>query len=436
MFKTRGLVSGFEKGFMFPYQMARASQQEKLGEVQRKQAQENLLKSHILNQYLPRKMEEAQKQAQAAAVLQQQAIAKGQALAPLWEPKMKAALKKMQVSTSLAPELARIAAQNAATREAAVAQSKSRFNIPEYKYALMRRGLPATAMNVILAGQTASPLLKSLSGFAQQSAQDVMAPPQQQAGMQPGMQAPQSPIPQFPLPGVGGGQIPQQPSVPPGALPQQQVPPSPIGAQQQPAAPVTPIHPAEVQRLQETAKESLNKAFTSPQIWNRWQSARVLDDSLRDPGNRDILRIAAKYAGAAGGVKKWKDALSNPNSSEFKKYMQFKNTLNQNISNQIRQMEKLGVTPSQRAEITGIFDSLRGATNLLQNNPKRALAQMNEAGRELNVIATSLEKQAHSRYPAPNPIKPWVPITAEEGKDVVSIKWIYDPSSKTFKEGS
>lgn len=66
MLKSTNLIGSFAQGFNIPQQYFREREQAKLGEVQRKQAEQNLLKSQLLAKYIPRQQEAALLAAQDA----------------------------------------------------------------------------------------------------------------------------------------------------------------------------------------------------------------------------------------------------------------------------------------------------------------------------------------------------------------------------------
>lgn len=466
MLHTPGLIGSFAAGMNIPEQFFTSR-------ARLKQAHENLLRSQILDQYLPQHQKDLIQHAADAHLIQHQNLMKLQALLPYQGPQAAANLQKTRIGSTLAAPKLQIGAQNAASRRAAIEQSKSRFSRAAYQARQFASAYPMAAKNVLAAHGGAINVLKTLQNLNVQALHQSQ--PQTAGGGAPGVGAQQMappiqiPTQTLPLPLLGpGGQVqgslpptpfpggapvappqlgaqglinaPTQGQAPapmptgqpglPGGAPQQppiptggQLPPpgAPQGAQgvtgQPTLAPGT-LSPA---NMQEAAKQTMdqqrvaqNYKATTRSMWTRWQSGVALDKFISDPGNREIFRSAAKFAGLKGGLKRFVTAINDPNSKEFVQFQEFKHALNQNIGNSIRMMEGSGVTPYQMKELKGIFDSVTGASNMLTTNPKAALERMNESGRELHVLTKSLEGPTHTFFPPIHALPDWTPITSKQ----------------------
>lgn len=443
MLHTPGLIGSFAAGMNIPEQFFASR-------AQLKKAHENLLHSKILDKYLPQHQRDLIQHAADAHLIEHQNLLKLQALAPYLSAQSAANLQKTRIGASLAAPLARIQAIRASTQAGQLEQSKTRFNRPAYLAKQITQAAPGVGQALVnQPGGALAPTI-ALHNYLHQAALQSAPAPQSVA---PPINIPtqmlplhllgpqgqtQSTLPAAPFAGGPPG-APQQMS-PQGAVnaPTQAQMPSPMptvqprpvsagtpqmppGQTSLPSAPGAPLSPPEPVNMQESALKALemgqikeNKKAVSPQLWNRALSAGVLEDQFNNPGFRALAKNATKFAGTSGAGKAFAQSLLTTGTPEYNQYQQFLNITVPNMTNQVRQMEGLSVQPSQRKELEGMLTSWNHGLSRLTSNPVRALQFMNEAGREFNVIARSLQKQAHPIYPAQHPIQPWDPIGSKQ----------------------
>lgn len=194
-----------------------------------------------------------------------------------------------------------------------------------------------------------------------------------------------------------------QPSAP-GAAPAN-LPPSGLGAspstpaQAAPSQPTTPVtidqaHPAVQQAVvqhiadnapnqeltpderQALAHQSLaNQKVAGAKLWNRAQGAVTLENLLNGDADTTKKRIlnATQYAGALGKGQYAIDQLMNNNKDAYTDYKWYKQDFVPNLANNIKVMEQLASTDSQREQLN---EMLTNAINW-DTNPEAATKLIN-----------------------------------------------------------
>lgn len=147
--------------------------------------------------------------------------------------------------------------------------------------------------------------------------------------------------------------------------------------------------PEQAQQMKNVLELNGNKKLVGSAMWTRAESAIALHKLLND--NQSVyaprLANAAKYAGAFGKGQKAVDALKAETPQAYQDYLWFKNEFIPHNANQIKQMEKMGATDSQREELKSLFDR---ATEKMDVDPASALKFMNRAIKMMGDVGQSV----------------------------------------------
>ncbi len=216
--------------------------------------------------------------------------------------------------------------------------------------------------------------------------------------------------------------------------------------QPQPSQQPTQLNPQKIQQLQEAgnkpdaletfrnfAEEAANKSLNTTQLQNQKNAYEQMDSLLGTQHIEDILKKASKYAGLFGKGKKWMDAVAGQNSEDYDAFKEFQNILSTNYTNLTKRMEALAADNKTRAEI---HNSLTGAINAWDSNPRRALKLFDETQSQLQKIGQTVESQAHKFNPqgktfGPAPAKKLSESSMPTSHDPSSIKeWLKTASKE------
>lgn len=247
------------------------------------------------------------------------------------------------------------------------------------------------------------------------------APPAPQQNAQPaGLGAPMMP-PQNnqpsppPPPAVDQPQQPQQSpaglAAPITPMPDKVIPPE-ATANQEPVHPMVkqavaqhiadnaPNQDLPLPQRQALAYQSLaNQKVAGAKLWNRAQGAITLENLIQGNADQTSKRIenATQYATAAGQGQYAIDRLLNSNKEAYTDYKWFKQDFVPNLGNNIKVMEQLASTDSQREALGEMFtNSIKWDTN-----PKTA-------SKLINMSIGLLHDQAKATLKSAQPVNPGV----------------------------
>lgn len=140
----------------------------------------------------------------------------------------------------------------------------------------------------------------------------------------------------------------------------------------------------------------VNKKLASRQMNQRANNALVIDDWLMS--NRDKISHAfvnaSKYSGLINQGKKGLDMLLNRDPKAYEDYVYANTAIIPHLVSQIKAMENLGATDSQREEMRGLVNAL----NKWSLRPKEALQTLNKQIGTLMDISDSVFNAAEPRF--------------------------------------
>ena len=134
----------------------------------------------------------------------------------------------------------------------------------------------------------------------------------------------------------------------------------------------------EAKRMQGSFGVAANKKIAGAQMTNRAESAVALHKWLMDNRKDYAPRLAslAKYAGMAGQTQKGWDAIKKTSPDAYQDYLWFKSSFVPNLINQVKMMEKMGSTDTQRQEL---HDMLSRGVSAIDVDPVASIQLLNRA---------------------------------------------------------
>lgn len=199
-------------------------------------------------------------------------------------------------------------------------------------------------------------------------------------------------------PASGGAPLANAPAFNPTGIPQ--APAIPQQAQTQPAptqnAPFAADTPDQVQhRVLMNQMTANNKAITNT-TRNRVEGAIVLEKFAGDNREEYAPKIlnAVQYAGALGRGKKFADQLRTEQPQSYADYKWFQNQFKESMVNNVKVMEKLGATDSQRNMMGDMITSIDHVTD----TPETTLKLINSSMKLMRDQAKATLDSAQPHY--------------------------------------
>jgi hypothetical protein len=131
-------------------------------------------------------------------------------------------------------------------------------------------------------------------------------------------------------------------------------------------------------------------------VKKKLNSALQIEGLLSDPTTRRIVYNSTLYAGAQGKGKAFIDSLKTSKPETYNDYINYKTILASNLTNLTKQLEQLGATNETRRDINSNFTN---SLNMWTSNPEQALTSINEAFREMSILAKNASIAAQPLYP-------------------------------------
>jgi hypothetical protein len=168
-------------------------------------------------------------------------------------------------------------------------------------------------------------------------------------------------------------------------------------------------------------------------VKKKLNSAIQIEGLLSDPITRRIVYNSTLYAGAQGKGKAFVDSLKNSKPEMYNDYINYKTILASNLTNLTKQLEQLGATNETRRDINNNFVN---SLNMWTSNPEQALTSINEAFREMSILAKNASISAQPLYPfakekASGIDLNFVPIKVD---DINELKETNQQASDPYKE--